>query len=174
MAYREQIRAARLSSGLTYSELERLTGIGRQHLRSFEEGGNITVASLEKILSAIPGLPPLVIGNTVAVMPPQNLPELHQTIVALSGAVQHVRALVEEMLAASEIRVVDTATSRVDPALAQELLAEDSRLEQEEKAAAKRGVRNAKRSPRESKRGTAVKAKKASKKGRETGVRVTP
>jgi transcriptional regulator with XRE-family HTH domain len=58
----EQIRAARLRAGLTQVKLAKLAGVPRSQLRKFEEGGNITLNTLRKIVAQLPDLHTLNLG----------------------------------------------------------------------------------------------------------------
>ena len=58
----EQIREARIQAGLTQVKLARMAGVPRSQLRKFEEGGNITLTTLRKIVEQLPDLPPLELG----------------------------------------------------------------------------------------------------------------
>lgn len=58
----EQIREARIKAGLTQVKLARLAGVPRSQLRKFEEGGNITLSTLRKIVAQLPDLETLNLG----------------------------------------------------------------------------------------------------------------
>jgi transcriptional regulator with XRE-family HTH domain len=58
----EQIREARIKAGLTQVKLAKLAGVPRSQLRKFEEGGNITLSTLRKIVAQLPGLQTLNLG----------------------------------------------------------------------------------------------------------------
>jgi transcriptional regulator with XRE-family HTH domain len=62
----EQIKQARIEHGLTQSELARRAGIPRDRLRQFENGENITVETLMKILGQLPNLESVTIGAVQA------------------------------------------------------------------------------------------------------------
>jgi transcriptional regulator with XRE-family HTH domain len=62
----EQIRQARIEHGLNQSELARRAGIPRDRLRQFENGENITVETLMKILSQLPNLQTVTSGSSPA------------------------------------------------------------------------------------------------------------
>ena len=47
----EDVREARIQHGLSQAKLARLAKIPRSRLRTFEEGGNITINTLEKIVA---------------------------------------------------------------------------------------------------------------------------
>jgi transcriptional regulator with XRE-family HTH domain len=58
----EQIREARIKAGLTQVKLAKLAGVPRSQLRKFEEGGNITLSTLRKIVAQLPDLQTLNLG----------------------------------------------------------------------------------------------------------------
>lgn len=62
----EQIRQARIDHGLTQSELARRAGIPRDRLRQFENGENITLETLMKILAQLPNLESVTLGAVQA------------------------------------------------------------------------------------------------------------
>jgi transcriptional regulator with XRE-family HTH domain len=64
----EQMREARIRAGLTQVKLARLAGVPRSQLRKFEEGGNITLNTLRKLVSQLPDLQRLNLG-AVEILP---------------------------------------------------------------------------------------------------------
>lgn len=64
----EQVREARIEAGLTQVKLAQLAGVPRSQLRKFEEGGNITLTTLRKIVSQLPNIRSLNLG-AVALTP---------------------------------------------------------------------------------------------------------
>jgi len=58
----QQIREARVRAGLTQVKLAELADVPRSQLRKFEEGGNITVSTLRKIVAQLPELRSLSLG----------------------------------------------------------------------------------------------------------------
>lgn len=64
----DQIREARIKSGLSVAQLARLTGVARGRLTAFEQKGeNITIETLQKIVAHLP-VDRLVLGS-VEVLP---------------------------------------------------------------------------------------------------------
>jgi transcriptional regulator with XRE-family HTH domain len=59
----DEIREARIAHGYSQSKLSKLAGVPRTRLRMFEEGGNITIETLEKIVNALPNLKTVTIGR---------------------------------------------------------------------------------------------------------------
>jgi transcriptional regulator with XRE-family HTH domain len=57
-----EIRQARIEQGLSQSELARRAGIPRDRLRQFENGENITIDTLMKILAQLPNLETVTLG----------------------------------------------------------------------------------------------------------------
>jgi DNA-binding XRE family transcriptional regulator len=58
----KQIRTARLAAGLSEAELARRAGVQRSQLRELENDGNVTTATLWKVVSQLPDLPVLVLS----------------------------------------------------------------------------------------------------------------
>lgn len=58
-----QVREARIAHGLTQAKLARLADVPRTRLREFEEGGNITLETLKKILGQLPNLRTVNLGT---------------------------------------------------------------------------------------------------------------
>lgn len=52
----EEIKRARLAAGLSVSEVARLSGLPRQRVYSLEHGENVTVDTIQRIVSVIPNL----------------------------------------------------------------------------------------------------------------------
>lgn len=58
----QQVREARIRAGLTQVKLAELADVPRSQLRKFEEGGNITLSTLRKIVAQLPELRSLSLG----------------------------------------------------------------------------------------------------------------
>ncbi|HEX7154996.1 MAG TPA: hypothetical protein VF618_26200 [Thermoanaerobaculia bacterium] len=111
MGYRDQIREARLAAKLTFSDIQRLAGIPRGQYKAFEEGGNIGVWRLEKILSVIPNLPPLHLGNATVAANRSELAELQGTIVALRATLHAALNTADQLNATVQARIETAATA---------------------------------------------------------------
>ena len=59
----DDIRRARITAGLTQSELARRAGVPRQQVRFLEEGGNVTLATLRKVAPHLPSIKRLPLGE---------------------------------------------------------------------------------------------------------------
>ncbi|HEX9986187.1 MAG TPA: helix-turn-helix transcriptional regulator [Thermoanaerobaculia bacterium] len=132
MTYRDQIRRARLAARLTYSDVQRLTGIRRDHYRKFEEGGDLGADRLEKVLSVIPNLPPLHIGTATVAANRSELAEMHAGLSALCATIDMLQAAAHQMLKGVEQRlgapaVVEGRDPDLDPELIRELTEEAMR-----------------------------------------------
>lgn len=57
-----QIREAREEHGFSQSQLARLAGIHRSQLRQLEEGGNVTLETLARVVAQLPNLRSLKLG----------------------------------------------------------------------------------------------------------------
>lgn len=58
----EEIRLARIGHGLTQSKLARDAGVPRSQLRKLEEGGNVTLETVRKVLAQLPNLRSVSLG----------------------------------------------------------------------------------------------------------------
>ncbi|HEX7155327.1 MAG TPA: helix-turn-helix transcriptional regulator [Thermoanaerobaculia bacterium] len=135
MTYREQIRQARLAAKLSYSEMQRLTGIHRDQYRKFEDGANITTNSLEKILSVIPNIPPLHIGKATVATDRSDLAEVRATAKLSLAVMQQLLAVIDAKMERPGAAAAETQPATksnfddVDPALLAELQEEARRLQ---------------------------------------------
>jgi transcriptional regulator with XRE-family HTH domain len=132
MKYRDQIRRARLAASLTYSDVQRLTGIRRDHYRKFEEGGDLGADRLEKVLSVIPNLPPLHIGGAIVAANRSELAEMHAGLSALCATIDMLQAAAHQMRGRLEQKlgspaIVEERDVDLDPELIRELTEEAMR-----------------------------------------------
>ena len=58
-----QIREARISRGITLSELHRVTGVSRRHLAELENGANVSLAIVSQVMDAL-GITTLDLGGS--------------------------------------------------------------------------------------------------------------
>lgn len=92
----ERVRQARIERNLSQVQLAEMAGVPRERVRTLERGGNVTLATFEKIVSQLPNLRELIIGGIR---------------VTISGVdVEDVRAAVAEADAASRrlLSLLDT------------------------------------------------------------------
>ncbi|HYI11828.1 MAG TPA: helix-turn-helix transcriptional regulator [Thermoanaerobaculia bacterium] len=89
----EQLREARIRAGLTQVKLAKLANVPRSQLRKFEEGGNITLTTLRKLVTQLPDLQRLNLG-AVEILPGNVDP------VAIRSAAADMIALGHRLLAA--------------------------------------------------------------------------
>ena len=83
----EQIREARIRAGLSQNQLSKLAKVPRAQLRKFEEGGNVTLATVEKLLAHLPGLQLSLTRRT------EDVDAMRKALVELLKATQRVMDL---------------------------------------------------------------------------------
>jgi transcriptional regulator with XRE-family HTH domain len=59
----EEVREARIAAKLTQSELARRAGVPRKQVRALEEGANVTLATVRKIVAVLPDLKRVTLGG---------------------------------------------------------------------------------------------------------------
>ena len=84
MRLKDEIREARLRAGFSQNTLARLAKVPRSQLRKLEEGGNVTLATVQKILDQLPGVE-LTLSPT-----PVDTQELEEALQALLTATQRL------------------------------------------------------------------------------------
>jgi len=82
--FHEEIREARIRAGFSQNTLARLAKVPRSQLRKLEEGGNVTMATVQKILDQLPG-----VEMTLAPAP-VDPEELEEALKALLAATQQL------------------------------------------------------------------------------------
>ena len=94
-----QIREARIAHGLNQSELARRAGIPRTTLRDFENGENITIETLIKILAQLPNLTQITLGAVQARTTGVDLHEIRDAVARWLEDGRGILALVESAMA---------------------------------------------------------------------------
>ena len=94
-----QIRQARMDHGLSQSELARRAGIPRDRLRQFENGENITIETLMKILAQLPNLQTVTLGAVEARTAGADLTEIRDAVVEWLESGRRVLALIDSATA---------------------------------------------------------------------------
>ncbi|HEX6098211.1 MAG TPA: helix-turn-helix transcriptional regulator [Thermoanaerobaculia bacterium] len=105
-----QIRQARIDHGLSQAELARLAGVPRERLRQLEAGGNVTLETLQKVLSQLPDLQSLSLGPVELQTRGANPAELRDALAAWLEAGRRLLTLLESVSVAP-----DPADSRIHP-----------------------------------------------------------
>lgn len=95
-----QIRQARMDHGLSQSELARRAGIPRDRLRQFENGENITIETLLKILAQLPNLRSVTLGSVEGRTAGVDLKEIRDAVAEWLESGRRVLALIESAMAA--------------------------------------------------------------------------
>lgn len=94
-----QIRQARMDHGLSQSELARRAGIPRDRLRQFENGENITIETLMKILAQLPDLRTITLGAVEGRTAGFDLTEIREAVAEWLESGRRVLALIESAIA---------------------------------------------------------------------------
>ena len=94
-----EIRQARMDHGLSQSELARRAGIPRDRLRQFENGENITIDTLMKILAQLPDLRTVTLGAVEGRTAGVDLTEIRDAIAEWLESGRRVLALLESAMA---------------------------------------------------------------------------
>jgi transcriptional regulator with XRE-family HTH domain len=88
MLLHEAVQSARKNLGLSQKRLAELAGIQRKQLATLEKGGNVTLATLRKVLAHLPNLETFSLDTVTATVLRQVSPEEeHQ---ALEAAIAHL------------------------------------------------------------------------------------
>lgn len=98
----EQVRQARVDHGLTQSELARRAGIPRDRLRQFENGENITVETLMKILGQLPNLKAVSLGAVEAQTGAVDITEVREAVAQWLESGRRLLTLLERAIAAPQ------------------------------------------------------------------------
>ncbi len=110
-----QIRQARIDHGLSQSELARRADIPRDRLRKFENGENITVETLMKILAQLPALQSVTLGAVEGRTSAVDLTEIRDAVTEWLESGRRVLALVESAMARP--RPGAGGATRIEPSL---------------------------------------------------------
>ena len=95
----EQIRQARIDHGLNQSELARRAGIPRDRLRQFENGENITIETLMKILAQLPNLETVTIGAVEVRTGAVDIAEVREAVAQWLETGRKLLTLLERIMA---------------------------------------------------------------------------
>jgi transcriptional regulator with XRE-family HTH domain len=123
MAIHEEVRNAREALGITPAELARRAGVPRSLIGRFESGGNITVDTLEKLVTQLPTLDVLHFG-AVNVLPAGQVPDL-PTVIRDHAAAAHALIAAATRLAESSAHLLEALALSQTTAEAAEPAAED-------------------------------------------------
>jgi transcriptional regulator with XRE-family HTH domain len=99
----EQIRKARLDAGLTQMGLSRAAGIQRSLLQNLEDGRNITIDTLRKVIAHLPALRSLNLDG-IALFP-DTMDELRQEAMDMMASAQRILAILDRVEAGSPATV---------------------------------------------------------------------
>lgn len=124
-----QIRQARIDHDLTQSELARRAGIPRDRLRRFENGENITVDTLQKILAQLPNLRSVQLGAVEARTEAVDLTDIRNAIAEWLEAGQRLLTLVDNAVAQPRSGAGGATRHEAGLAISPELEARLRRLE---------------------------------------------
>jgi len=95
----DQLRAARIRAGLSQVQLARRAGIQRSRLRIFEEGGNITLETLAKLLEQLPDVRTLDFGGVEIRVPRSDQRDLRDVREAMADFAAGAQKMAEEIAA---------------------------------------------------------------------------
>jgi transcriptional regulator with XRE-family HTH domain len=98
MLLHEQIRKARLEAGLSQMNLAREAGIQRSLLQNLEDGRNVTLDTLRKVVARLPALQSLDLGAIV--LEPGITHELRHEAEQMMAAAQRILTLLDSIGAA--------------------------------------------------------------------------
>lgn len=126
-----------MDEGLSQSELARRADIPRTTLRDFENGANITLDTLVKILAQLPNVRSLTIGTAEVRTDGVDLREIRNTVAEWVDNGRRILALLDTALAAPAPRPGGGGATRHEAGLqiTPELEARLARLEAEVKGA---------------------------------------
>ena len=94
-----QIRQARVDHGLSQAELARRAGIPRDRLRQFENGENITIETLMKILAQLPDLRTVTLGAVEGRTAGVDLTEIRDAVAEWLESGRRLLALLDSAMA---------------------------------------------------------------------------
>jgi transcriptional regulator with XRE-family HTH domain len=96
----EEVREARIAAKLTQSALARLSGVPRKQVRALEEGANVTLATVRKIVAVLPNLKSVTLGGLTVRTESADLEAARRAAAAVYAA---ARALVKALGAEREV-----------------------------------------------------------------------
>ena len=95
------VRQARVDLGLSQVQLAEMAGVPRDRLRALENGGNVTLETLEKIVTHLPNLRELTIGGVDVEVTGVNVETLRAAIAEADAANRRVLAMLTAISARS-------------------------------------------------------------------------
>lgn len=98
MQLHEAIKKARKELGLTQQKLAELADIERKQLSILENGGNVTLATIRKIVAHLPNMEPFTIGQTMGTVFPAMSPQAKADVAEV--AAQTLGTLLRTLLGA--------------------------------------------------------------------------
>lgn len=104
----EEVREARLAAKLTQSALARLAGVPRKQVRALEDGSNVTLATVRKIVAVLPNLKSVTLGGLTVRTESADLEAARRAAAAVYTA---ARALVRALGAEREVAEMTPASS---------------------------------------------------------------
>lgn len=113
-----QVRNARIAEGLSQVQLAKKAGVGRTQLRDLEAGGNVTLETLGKIVSALPSMKVLSFGD-VELLPrgvraADVLASARATVAQLQDLIARLEAMSAVPPAVSSDEVTSEEAERLD------------------------------------------------------------
>jgi predicted transcriptional regulator len=96
MLLHEAVKKARKDLGLSQDKLSELAGIQRRQLATLEAGGNVTLATLRKVLAQLPNLETFTLDAVTATVAEETVKAIGTAMDLMLGAVKNlVHALAE-------------------------------------------------------------------------------
>jgi len=91
MHLHEAIKKARKELGMSQQKLADLAGIERKQLSILESGGNVTLATVRKVVAHLPNMQPFTLGEAIGTiapaMAPQAQAEMAQAAMKMMGTI---------------------------------------------------------------------------------------
>lgn len=91
----DEIREARVRSGLSQVKLAELAGVPRTQLRKLENGQNVTLETLMKILAALPDLQRVTVSGIELQLEQVDLDALYDGLAQIISAAARVMSVIE-------------------------------------------------------------------------------
>lgn len=113
MIMHHAIRQARLDQGLSQVQLAKLAGVTRESVRSLEGGENVTIETVEKVITHLPKLTELTLGGVRVKLTGIDVDAIRAAIVAADAANRYLLALLD----ASRTSLIDAGTDAALPQL---------------------------------------------------------
>ena len=117
MQLHEGVKRARLDLGWSQARLATEAGVPRERVRSLEDGANITLSTLEKIITVLPNLKELSIGRVHVSIVGIDVKEVRAAVAASEAANRHLLSILTA-IEASEAHSASTAKPSLETRLA--------------------------------------------------------